>query len=79
MPADLRRLAAIGDVVEVDVRQPYPATIRLTLTNAEQVAHANALLMDPSSGWRLSPSPQDGRCVQSAPAAADHSSTSSTK
>jgi len=73
------RLAAIGDVVEVDVRQPYPATIRLTLNSAEQVAHANALLMDPGSGWRLSPPPRDGRRVQSARSAADHSSSPSAE
>lgn len=59
MTAEPQRLAAVGDVVECDVRQPRPATIRITLNNAEQVVHANALLMDPSSGWRLAPRPPE--------------------
>lgn len=47
-------LARVGDSIECDVRQPSPRTIRMRLDTAQAAAHANDLLMDPKSGWRLS-------------------------
>lgn len=51
--ADLPKLARIGDRVQFDVRNPYPHTITMKLETREAAAHANDLLMDPKSGWRL--------------------------
>lgn len=52
--ADLPKLARVGDRIECDVRHPFPQTIRMTLDTPAATAHANELLTDPKSGWRLS-------------------------
>lgn len=47
------QLARVGDSVECDVRHPFRQTLRLVLETPAAAAHANDLLMDPNSGWRL--------------------------
>lgn len=49
------RFAQVGDSVQCDVRYPTPRTITMILSTPEAAAHANELLADKSSGWRLAP------------------------
>lgn len=53
---DLTQFARVGDTVECHVRNPQPGVIRMHLLTPEACAHANDLLMDPASGWKLVPS-----------------------
>lgn len=53
---DLTQFARVGDTVECHVRNPQPGVIRMQLLTPEACAHANDLLMDPASGWKLVPS-----------------------
>ncbi len=48
-------LAKVGDVIECDVSNPSPATLRARLDTPEACAEGNSLLMDENSGWRLAP------------------------
>lgn len=52
--AELPKLARVGDSIECDVRHPFKQTIRMVLETPAATAHANDLLMDSASGWRLS-------------------------
>lgn len=45
--------AHVGDTVECDVREPNPQTLRYTLQTPASVEHANKLLANKHSGWRL--------------------------
>jgi len=45
--------AIVGSTVACEVRHPYPQTLALTLETPAAVAHANGLLANPASGWRL--------------------------
>lgn len=45
----------IGDTIVVNVKQPHPGTIRMTLATPESVAYANELIADPTSGWTIEP------------------------
>ena len=47
--------AAVGDTVACDVRYPYPTTLAMTLETPAAAAHANTVLADKRSGWRLVP------------------------
>jgi hypothetical protein len=47
------RFASCGDTVEVDIREPYPQTRRLTLLTPEATAFANELLARPNTPCRL--------------------------
>lgn len=60
----LSSLARLGDAIEADVRHPVPGTIRMRLQTVESCAAGNALLMDPTSGWRLVHEPSDARCAE---------------
>lgn len=53
--ANLPALARVGDSVQCDVHFPTPRTITMRLETPEAAAHANGLLMDKASGWRLAP------------------------
>ncbi|CAB3733202.1 hypothetical protein LMG22037_05775 [Paraburkholderia phenoliruptrix] len=53
---DLTQFARVSDTVECQVRIPLPGTIRMQLLTPEASAHANDLLMDQCSGWKLVPS-----------------------
>lgn len=50
---DLTQFARIGDTVQCEVRVPQQGVIRMQLLTPEACAHANDLLMDQSSGWKL--------------------------
>ncbi|MBB5547378.1 hypothetical protein [Paraburkholderia fungorum] len=50
---DLTKFARVGDTIESLVRNPQLGIIRVQLTTAGARAHANDLLMDPRSGWKL--------------------------
>lgn len=52
---ELTKLARVGDSVQCDLHFPTPRTITMVLDTPEAAAHANGLLMDKSSGWRLAP------------------------
>ena len=52
---ELPQLARIGDRVQCDLRFPTPRTITMVLETPQAAAHANELLLDKSSGWRLAP------------------------
>lgn len=54
---DLTQFARVGDTVECHVSNPRPGVIRLQLLTPEACAHANDLLADPASGWKLAPNP----------------------
>ena len=45
--------ATVGDVVAVDVRHPYPQTLRLTLETQAAADKANTLLAMEPKVWRL--------------------------
>ena len=45
--------ATVGATVACEVRNPHPATLAMTLETPAAVAHANKLLADKRSGWRL--------------------------
>lgn len=45
--------ARVGDVLKVNVNNPHPQTIVMTLCTPEAAAYANTLLSDRTSGWRL--------------------------
>ena len=45
--------ATVGDVVAVDVRHPYPQTLRLTLETQAAADKANKLLALEPKVWRL--------------------------
>ena len=45
-------LASIGDTIETDVQNPYPAILRMTLDTPESCAFGNDLIM--SGRWRKS-------------------------
>jgi hypothetical protein len=47
------KAANVGDTVACDVRNPTPGTLAMTLETPAAVAHANTLLADKRSGWRL--------------------------
>ena len=49
----LKRFAKVGDRVQCEVRFPMRRTLTMILETPEAVAHANELLADKSSGWRL--------------------------
>ncbi|MGY6257292.1 hypothetical protein ACXIVK_27925 [Paraburkholderia caledonica] len=55
---DLTQFARVGDTLECQVRSPQPGVIRLQLLTPEACAHANDLLANPASGWKLVPSPR---------------------
>lgn len=46
-------LARVGDTIETEVQHPQPGVIRATLRTLDSCASGNALLLDPTSGWRL--------------------------
>lgn len=48
-------LAEVGDMIECDVQNPSPRTIRAVLSTPEACAMGNDLLMDKTSGWRKTP------------------------
>lgn len=50
---DFAKLAHVGDSIECNVRNPLPGTIRVQLLTSDACAYANALLLNPASGWRL--------------------------
>ena len=50
---DWTKYAAVGDVIECDVKHPCPQTIEMKLETPEACAYANNLLADENSGWRL--------------------------
>lgn len=60
--ADLPKLAGVGDSIQCDVRHPFKRTITMKLETPAAAAHANSLLMDPKSGWRLSSPPGVPTC-----------------
>lgn len=45
--------AGLGDILECDLREPYPHTHRLTLLTPEATAYANELLARENTPWRL--------------------------
>lgn len=45
--------ACVGDILACEVQNPQPATIAMRLLTPGAVAHANKLLADEQSGWRL--------------------------
>lgn len=45
--------ATVGATVACEVRHPHQATLAMTLETPAAVAHANKLLADMRSGWRL--------------------------
>jgi hypothetical protein len=45
--------AKIGATVSCEVHTPTPGTLAMTLETPAAVAHANTLLADKRSGWRL--------------------------
>jgi hypothetical protein len=47
------KAASVGDTVVCDVRHPQPAALAMTLETPAAAAHANTLLTDKRSGWRL--------------------------
>ena len=47
------KAANIGSTIACDVRNPYPQTLAMTLETPAAVAHANELLTNTKSGWRL--------------------------
>lgn len=49
----IENLARVGDRIEMTVRHPTPGTIQIRVLTPEACAHANLLLMDSTSGWRL--------------------------
>ena len=51
--ADLPKLASVGDTIECDLRHPHQRTLRMKLETPAAAAHANELLADPASGWRM--------------------------
>jgi hypothetical protein len=51
--------ACVGDVVKVNVTNPHPQTIVLTLNTPDAAAYATELLNDPDSGWRLESAHQE--------------------
>jgi hypothetical protein len=55
--------ATVGDVVAVDVRHPYPQTLRLTLETQAATDYANKLLARAGSGWRLAPLAMPAACT----------------
>ncbi len=48
-----RRVAYLGDKMQVSMKYPSPQTLKVTLTSPEAVAEANKLLADPNSDWEL--------------------------
>lgn len=55
--------ARVGDIVKVNVTNPYPQTYALTLLTPEAAAYATELLNDPAkSGWWLQPQIVEQRC-----------------
>jgi hypothetical protein len=52
---DLTKFARVGDTIECTVKTPQPGVIRMQLVTPEACAQANDLLMNPASGWTLSP------------------------
>ncbi len=49
----VEKRATIGATVACEVRHPTPSTLAMTLETPAAVAHANTLLADKRSGWRL--------------------------
>lgn len=51
--ADLPKFARLGDSIQCEVRYPFPQTLTMRLATQAATAHANRLLSDPESGWRI--------------------------